>query len=294
MLKTQGNQRYQLLINILLIIVTLIMILPILLLFMASITDENTLIRNGYSFFPAVFGLEGYRYILSNASTIFRSYGLSILVTAVGTVASIFITMLIAFPLSIKKLPGRKIFAFLVLFTMLFNGGLVPSYIMWTTTFKIRNTIWAYLFPNLLVSAMNIILMRTYYMNSIPEALYEAAEIDGASYLTIFFKLVIPLGKPIMVTISLFTGLNYWNDWTNGLYYINDAKNYTIQVLLNKMIENINALQSGSSSIGSVGTIPSISIRMAIAFIALLPILLMYPFLQQYFEKGIMIGAVKG
>lgn len=294
MLQTKSNRSYQFKINTVLTIVTLIMVLPIVLLFMASITDENTLIRNGYSFFPAKFGVEGYRYILSNAGTIFRAYGLTILVTAVGTTISMLVTMLIAFPLSMRKLPGRKFFSFIVLFTMLFSGGLVPSYIMWTTVFGIRNTIWAYLFPNLMVSAMNIILMRTYYMNSIPEALYEAAEIDGAGYLTIFFKLVIPLGKPIMVTISLFTGLNYWNDWTNGLYYVNDAKMYTIQVLLNKMIENINALQSGSSSIGSVGTIPSISIRMAIAFIALLPILALYPFLQKYFEKGIMIGAVKG
>ena len=280
--------------NIILTIVTLIMVLPILLLFMASITDETTLITNGYSFFPAKFGLDGYAYIMSNVATILRSYGLTILVTAVGTTLSLIMTMMMAFPLSLKKLPGRKFFTFFVLFTMLFSGGLVPSYIMWTTWFHVRNSVAAYLFPNLMVSAMNIILMRTYYSNNIPEALYEAAMIDGAGYLTVFWKIVVPLGKPIVVTVALFTGLGYWNDWTNGLYYINDAKYYTIQVLLNKMIENINALQSGSSSIGSVGTIPSISIRMAIAFIALIPILCLYPFLQKYFEKGIMLGAVKG
>lgn len=294
MSRSKSYRNYQRLLHIILIIVTLIMVLPILLLFIASITDERTLISQGYSYFPSKFGLDGYLYILSNVQTIFRAYGLTILVTAIGTTFSLAFTMLMAFPLSMRKLPGKTFISFFVLFTMLFNGGLVPSYIMWTSWFNIRNTIYAYLFPNLLVSAMNIILMRTYYQVSIPEALYEAAQIDGASYLTIFTKIVIPLGKPIMVTISLFTGLNYWNDWTNGLYYVNDAKNYTIQVLLNKMIENINALQSGSSSVGSVGNIPSISVRMAIAFIALLPILAFYPFLQKYFEKGIMMGAVKG
>ncbi len=294
MIQSKSYQRYQRLLHILLTVITLIMVLPILLLFMASVTDEKVLIAQGYSYFPSKFGLEGYSYIMSNASTIFRSYGLTLLVTMVGTVVSLVITMLMAFPLSIRRLPGRTFFSFFVLFTMLFSGGLVPSYIMWTGWFNIRNSVFAYLMPNLLASAMNIILMRTYYTASIPEALYEAAQIDGAGYLTIFTKLVVPLGKPIVVTISLFTGLNYWNDWTNGLYYVNGARKYTIQVLLNKMIENINALQSGASSVGSAGNIPSISVRMAIAFIALIPILILYPFLQKYFEKGIMLGAVKG
>lgn len=294
MLKSKSNIRYQRILNVLLTILTLCMILPIVLLFMSSITDEAELLRNGYSFIPGKFGIEGYKYIMSNAATIFKAYGLTFVVTAVGTALSLLLTLLISFPLSIRKLPGRRVISFFVLFTMLFNGGLVPTYIMWTSMFHIRNTIWAYLLPNLLLGAMNVILMRTYFTNSIPEALYEAAEIDGAGYLTIFYKIVIPLGKPIIVTISMFTGLNYWNDWTNGLYYVNDPKLYTIQVLLTKMIENIKALQSGSSSIGSVGNIPAISVRMAIAFIAILPILCLYPFLQKYFEKGIMIGAVKG
>ena len=178
---------------------------------------------------------------------------------------------------------------------MLFSGGIVPSYIMWTSTFHIKNTLLAYLLPGLLMNAMNIILMRTFYMNSIPESLYEAAEIDGAGYLTIFWKIVIPLGKPIMVTIAMFTGLGYWNDWVNGLYYINDKKLYTIQVLLNNMIENIRALQtSAGAGAGSVGQIPAVSVRMAIAFVALAPILAIYPFLQKYFASGIMMGAVKG
>lgn len=291
----KSSKKYQILINIILILVTLFMVLPILLLFMSSITDENTLVANGYSFFPSKFGLEGYAYILRNSSTILSAYGYTIGVTVVGTTLSVLITMLMAFPLSMKKMPGRRIFSFYVLFTMLFSGGLVPSYIMWTSTFHIRNTVFAYIFPGLLMNAMNIILMRTYFTNSIPSSLYEAAEIDGASYPKIFWKLVVPLGKPIIVTIAMFTGLGYWNDWMNGLYYINNNKLYTIQVLLNNMIENIRALQtSAGAGAGTVSGIPAISVRMAIAFVALFPILIIYPFLQKYFASGIMMGAVKG
>lgn len=290
-----SNKKYQILINIILIFLTLFMILPILLLFMSSITDESTLMTQGYSFFPSKFGIEGYAYILRNAQTIVSAYGYTIIVTVVGTCVSVLLTMMMAFPLSIKKIPGRRFFSFYVLFTMLFSGGLVPSYIMWTSTFHIKNTLLAYLLPGLLMNAMNIILMRTFFTNSIPESLYEAAEIDGASYPRIFRKIVIPLGKPIIVTIAMFTGLGYWNDWMNGLYYINDKSLYTIQVLLNNMIENIRALQtSAGAGAGTVGGIPAVSVRMAIAFVALFPILCIYPFLQKYFASGIMMGAVKG
>lgn len=143
---------------------------------------------------------------------------------------------------------------------------------------------------------MNVILIRTYYSSSIPEALYEAAKIDGASYLYIFKKIVLPMGKPILVTMGLFSGLGYWNDWTNGLYYINDAKLYSIQNLLNKMIQDIQALQANASASASsaIMQIPTVSVRMAIAFVALVPILIIYPFLQKYFAEGIALGAVKG
>lgn len=295
MVLSKGEKVYQAGINIILIIVTLMMILPIVLLFMCSITDENTLINNGYSFFPAKFGLMAYQYIWQNSSTIFRAYGLTIVVTVIGTACSLLLTSLIAYPLSLKNLPGRAFFNFYVFFTMLFSGGLVPAYIMWTTFFSIKNTIFAYLLPNLLLSAFNIILVRTFFMTSIPDALYEAARIDGASYLTIYWKIVLPLGKPILVTIGLFSGLTFWNDWTNGLYYVNRSPMFTIQVLLNRMISDIQALASNSSASGNaVLNLPTVSIRMAIAFVAILPILIVYPFLQKYFASGIALGAVKG
>lgn len=295
MIMSKGRKAYQIVINIILLLVSLCMILPLVLLFMSSITDENTLVANGYSFFPAKLSTGAYQYILQNSATVFRAYGITVLATIIGTSLSIILSSLMAFPLSLKDLPGRRIITFYVFLTMLFSGGLVPSYIMWTTTFGIRNTIWAYIFPNFLLGAFNIILVRTFFATSIPADIYEAAKIDGAGYMTIYWKIVLPLGKPILVTIGLFTGLSYWNDWTNGLYYINKSNMFSIQTLLNRMIQDIQALAAQSTAnSGSLMQIPQVSIRMAIAFVAILPILVVYPFLQKYFASGIMLGAVKG
>lgn len=295
MILSKGRRAYQLVINTLLIITTLIMVLPLLLLFISSITDENTLVANGYSYFPEKLSLSAYQYIMTNAASIFQAYGITVMVTLIGTVGNLLLVSLMAFPLSIRELPGRKIVSFYVFFTMLFSGGLVPSYIMWTTTFGIKNSIWAYILPNFLLSAFNIILVRTFFQTSIPNDIYEAAKIDGAGYFTIYWKIVLPLGKPILVTIGLFSGLAYWNDWTNGLYYITDSKMLSIQALLNRMIQDIQALAANSTAnSGALMQIPQVSIRMAIAFVAILPILVIYPFLQKYFASGIMLGAVKG
>ena len=291
MIKSKSFKRYQLLLHIIMIV-----LLPILLLLSSSLTSERSLIVNGYSFFPKEFSLEAYKYMWNNRQTILTSYRNTIIATAVGTTANVLLTATMAYPLSLKKLPGRNVLSFLVLFTMLFNGGLVPSYLMWTGTFHIKNTIWALILPNYMLSAMNIILVKNFYMGNIPEAIYEAAQIDGASYFRIFRQIVLPLGKPIIVTITVFSGLTYWNDWTNGLYYINKANLYSIQSLLNKMILDIQAIQANATAAASTASaaIPQVSTRMAIAFVALAPILVIYPFLQKYFASGIALGAVKG
>lgn len=296
MIQSKSSQRFQILANSVMTVVTILIIIPFLLLFMSSITSENALIRDGYSFFPKEISLEAYRYILKNASSVFRAYGITILVTLVGTAGNTLLSALLAYPLSLKDLPFKRAITFYVFFTMLFNGGLVPSYLMWSGTFHINNTIWAYIMPGFLMSAMNVLLIRTFFANSIPDALFEAAQIDGASQFRIFGTIVLPLGKPILVAMGLFAGLGYWNDWTNGLYYVRDTNLYGIQNLLNKMITDIKVLSSGMSGGGSVAAanIPSASVRMAIAFVAMVPILCCYPFLQKYFAKGIAIGAVKG
>ncbi len=287
------NKSYQIAFNIIYLFIAIIMILPLVLLFISSITDDNALLANGYSFFPAKFSLEAYGYMATNASTIFRAYGITIVVTVLGTVIGLAITAMMSFALSIRKLPGNRVISFLVFFTMLFNGGLVPTYIMWTSL-GVVNTIWAYVFPFLLTNAFNIVLIRSYFVTSIPNELYESAKIDGAGYFRIFWKMALPLGKPILATIGLFSILLYWNDWLNGLYFITDPGQYSIQALLNRMSQNIQSVFNSTSSSTSALNMPQASIRMAIAFVAILPVLIMYPFMQKYFANGIMRGAVKG
>ncbi len=288
------------LINIVMMVIVLTVVLPFLLVFISSITDENVLIRNGYSFFPQKISLYAYQYIIGQGGKILRAYGVTIFVTFVGTALNLAMSALLAYPLSIKTLPYRRAITFFVFFTMLFNGGLVPTYLMYVNYFHIKNTLWALIVPNLLLSANNVLMIRSYFITSIPEALFQAAMIDGAGHMKIFTVLALPLGKPILVTMGLFSGLAYWNDWTNGLYYLsgnNGQKLYSIQNLLNQMITNIQYLSSGkvAGNIGAeVAKLPATSIRMAIAFIAMLPLFVIYPFLQKYFAEGITLGAVKG
>jgi len=290
---------FQITAHVVMLLVTISVILPFLLLMMSSLTDENVLLSKGYSFLPEKFSLAAYEYIFMSGDKIFRAYGMTILVTVVGTAVGLALTALFAYPLAVKDLPFKKAITFFVFFTMLFNGGLVPSYILWSSYLGVKDTIWGQILPNMLVSAMNILLVRTYFSSSIPDTLYEAAQIDGASQLRVFRSIVLPLGKPILVTIGTFTGLNYWNNWTNGLYFISKRTDlYTIQNLLNKMVTDLQFLSTNSNMSGSfaeeLAKVPSTGVQMAIAFVAVLPILILFPFLQKYYAKCIALGAVKG
>lgn len=301
--KTSGDhipsdsKRFEITSTVVLALLTLMALLPIILILIASFTDETTLLRNGYSFFPEKLSGDAYVYMFKQGQTIFRAYGISILVTLIGTVISVLITTMIAYPMSRRNFRYKNVLAFFVFFTMLFNGGVVPSYMMWTQLFNIKNTIWALILPNYLCGAFNIFLVRNYYANSIPEALIESAQIDGASELTIFFKIIFPLAIPTVATISLFTALTYWNDWVNALYYIQKPQYYGIQNLLIRIMNNIQYLKSGAASV-AVGTgaisLPSNAVRMSMAVIGILPIVVIYPFVQKYFVKGVVVGAVKG
>ena len=292
MIQTKQEKAFELFASAVMILVMAIVIFPFLLLFISSITEENSLLINGYSIFPKELSFGAYEYIWNSRDVIFRAYAITICVTIVGTVAHVALVALCAYPLSLRNLPGRSFFSFVILFTMLFNGGIVPTYMIYTTVLKIKNTFFALLIPNLMFSSFNCIIVRTYLQSNVPSELYESAKIDGASELQIFGRIAVPLGKPIFVTIGVFAGLNYWNDWTNGLYYISDQSKYSIQQMLNVMVKNIEYLTKYGR--GAVSDVPSISLRMAIAFVAMLPILILYPFLTKYFEKGIALGAVKG
>lgn len=283
--------------TVILTLLVIIAMLPILLIIIASFSSETSLIRNGYSYWPEGWSLDAYYYMVKQGAMIVRAYGVSFFVTFVGTALSVMLTTMLAYPISRKSFKYRNILAFFVFFTMLFNGGIVPSYIMWTRFFHIKDTILALMIPNYLITAFNVILVKNYFQNSVPESLIEAAQLDGASEMKIFFKVMLPLAVPTVATISLFTGICYWNDWTNGLYYINDEKLYSIQQLLMKIMNNIQALRSNSNAAllgtGSVD-LPGTSIRMAMAVIGILPIMLIYPFVQKYLVKGVVVGAVKG
>ena len=296
-LQTKGEIAFRRLSGVGLGFTSLIAILPFILIFMASITEEKSLTQYGYSFFPKQFSLDAYKYLVNQISTVGRAYLTSIGLTVVGTVGNMLLTTMFAYPLSREDFKYRGIFAFILFFTMLFNGGIVPSYMVWTRLLHIKDTYFALLLPNLLMGAFNVLLVRNYYKSNIPASIVESAQLDGAGELTIFWKIMLPLSVPVNVTVGLFAGLAYWNDWTNALYYIDNTKYYGIQNMLMRIMENITFLTSGQASRvvdTSAITVPSVGMRMALAVIGILPILVLYPFLQKYLIKGIVVGAVKG
>lgn len=293
----QINRGFRIGCHIILFIISLIVIIPFLLLISSSFTEEQTLISQGYSIFPRELSLEAYKYLFAGAGNIFKAYGITFFVTIVGTAAGLMMTVLLGYALSVEDLPFRKVISFLVFFTMLFNGGLIPTYMMYTNVFHIKNTIWALIIPSLMVNAFFVIIARSFFTTSIPKEVVEAARIDGYGEIRIFFKVVLPMSLPILATLGLMIGLGYWNNWTNGLYYITDHNLYSVQQLLTEMVKNMQALQSGDMANldpSAIQNLPSTSLRMATAVVSVVPVLFIYPIFQKYFVKGIAIGAVKG
>ena len=292
----RGEKIFQVIIQAILIFMTIMALAPFWVLVSGSITAEQELILSGYSFFPEKISFDAYKYLFYKATDIMQAYGITIFITVFGTIVSLIITPLLAYPLSRKDFRARNIFSFLVFFTMLFNGGIVPSYIMWTQIFHLKNTVWALVIPGLLMNGFNVILMKNYFAQNIPMELIEAAKIDGAGEFRIFLKMILPLSLPIMATVGLFVGIGYWNDWTNGLYYVTKPALYSLQNLLNRILQDVQFLNASTeiSAAGGSVQMPSVSIRMAISVVGILPIMVLYPFFQKYFVKGITIGAVKG
>lgn len=274
------------------ILLSVICVVPFLLMISASVTSETSLLVQGYSFWPREISFGAYEYLFADGVTILRAYGITILVTLIGTSVSLVLTTLLAYSISRKNLPGRNVIAFIVFFAMLFNGGIVPSYIMWNNIFHIKNTLFALIVPNYLVFGFYVIMMRTYFTSNIPEEVLESTRIDGAGEFTILIKMVVPMAVPILATVGMMQAITYWNEWQNGLYYVNDSKLYTIQLILNKMISNADAIKTIATNVSM--QLPSVSIRMAVAVLGALPIMCVFPFFQKYYVKGITIGAVKG
>nr|WP_308628556.1 carbohydrate ABC transporter permease [uncultured Eisenbergiella sp.] len=291
----KSEKRVRLMAHIVMVILSILAVLPFILLISASFTEEKAALNYGFNFIPKVCSLDAYRYIMRQRNMIFRAYAITIFTTAAGTLGGLILTALLGYGLT-KEIPGRRFLNFFVVFTMLFHGGLVPTYLIYTKYLHIANTIWALIVPSLLVNAFNVMLMRNYFATSIPESLLESAKLDGAGETAVFRLIILPLSKPIMATIGLMTALGYWNNWTNGLYYLDDTSLYSIQNVLNAINNNITALTSiaGSGLSINKSDIPALTARMAIAVVGILPMLCIYPFFQKYFVKGITIGAVKG
>ena len=299
-MKTRADKIFNVFGHIFMILLTVMAIVPIVLMVISSLTSNGAVLRNGYSFFPEEWSTYAYEWIFaSNGGVVLKAYGISFFITAIGTTCSLLLTIGLAYGLSKKGLPGRGIFTFLVVFTMLFNGGLVPTYINYTNVFHIRDTIYGLLIPSLLMNAINILLMKSYFVTGVPDEILEAAYIDGASEFQTMVKIAVPLSKPIIATIGMFAGIAYWNDWNNGyIYLVQRTDLYSIQNLLNRLMQNINALTQNASQVGNVNQglseIPSVTVRMAMATLGILPIVVIYPFIQKNFVKGITLGGVKG
>lgn len=277
------------------IVLCALIIFPFLLLVSVSLSDAET-VASGYKLIPNPIDFSAYKYVFENPTTILRAYGVTFLVSIAYMALSVVFMAMVAYPLARPRLKGRSVINFYLYFTMLFSGGLVPSYLLNAGVFHLNNTLWIYILPGL-ISPWYVFMMRTFFQG-IPGEIIESATIDGASEYTIFVKMIIPLSKPVLATVALFMFLAKWNDWNTALIYIDDAKLYSLQYLLQKLMTDLDLLkqlqQEGASLSGTMTDIPGDTMRMAMAVVAAGPALIIFPFFQKYFVKGLTVGSVKG
>jgi putative aldouronate transport system permease protein len=282
----------------LLILLAAASIMPFFLVIAISLTDEESIREYGYRLIPKVFSFESYEYLYRQRITMLRSLGTSVFVTAVGTVLGVVLTSTMGYGLSRLEFRLHKFYTWFVFIPMIFNGGMVSSYVVVTRFLGLRNSPWALILP-LCVSSFYVIICRTFFRSTIPDSLIESATIDGAGQLTVYFRIVLPLSLPVLATIGLFLSFAYWNDWFQSMLYIDRNELLTLQAYLNRILDNINFLASNAGALGLsqselLASMPREGARMAIAVIAVLPIACVYPFFQRYFISGLTVGAVKG
>lgn len=273
--------------------VAILCLLPFVMLISGSFSSENSISNFGYSILPREFSLSAYQLLFRYPGDIIRAYGVSIFITAAGTSVGLFIITMTAYVINRKEFKYRNKISFFFYFTTLFNGGLVSTYIFLIRYLHLKDNYLALIFP-VMLNVFYLLVMRS-FMSSIPESIIESARIDGAGEFTTFIKLILPLSKAGLATIGLFIALDYWNDWYNAMLYITDTAKFPLQYLLYNMLSSTEAMSriSSASSV-SVGSLPSQSLKLAMSVIATGPIILLYPFVQKYFVKGITVGAVKG
>ena len=299
--KTTGNRRFgvgQLILTILLLIFTVFCFAPVLLVFISAFADEKFITQHGFSFFPQVWSTAGFSSVLRYGQQLLQSYGITIFVTVVGTLFGLLVMSMYAYSMSRKDFALTGFLSVFLLIPMLFNGGQLSGYIIFTGTYGLKDSLLLLILP-LCVSTMNVIILRTYIANSIPGELMEAAKIDGAGDYRTFFQITLPLMKPSLAAVGFMMATAYWNDWQNALLYITSDSKKPLQLLLiniQKSIEfllnNNNVPAAARAAMG--GTIPQYSATMATVVVVIAPIMVIYPFFQKYFIKGLTVGSVKG
>lgn len=284
----------QVVLNIVFIGLIFTYLLPILTLISSSFTDETSLIQKGYNMFPSEFSLKAYQAALRRPMQMIRAYGVTIYVTVVSTALSTLLMALLAYPMSRPNFLWRKPLNFMVYFTMLFSGGMVPMYLLISNVLKINNTVWALILPGL-VSGYYVMVIRTSY-SSLPYELIEAAQIDGAKELFICFKIIIPLSKATLASVAFLLFVARWNNWENTMLYIRDPNLYTLQYLVQKLLREADALKNFADAgvVMADEVAPTETLRIAVAVLAAAPVLCVFPFFQKYFTKGMTLGGVKG
>jgi putative aldouronate transport system permease protein len=291
------SKRANLPVNIFFIIFSLGFIIPFILIISSSITDEQTLITEGYKLIPHKFSLEAYKYVMKSPGQLLNSYKVTIFYSLVATALSMVVMTLMAYPLSRASYKYKKPVTFFIIFTMLFSGGLIPTYILMTKYLHLQDNIWVYILPNL-ANAFHIIVIRSFFQG-LPPSLVESAKIDGARELQVFYKIVLPLSKPVIATVSLLNLLARWNDWNTALIYIRSKELFSLQYLLQQILREVQFIKDMAESAPVAGIsinltqLPSETIRFALCIVAAGPMLIIFPFFQKYFAKGLTVGAVK-
>ena len=286
--------------NAIFVILALVCFLPIVFIFIISITDNDVIRQQGYQLFVTAetFSAEAYEYLWSQRLTILNSLWVSVCVTAIGTVLGVLLTTVMGYVLSRREHKLNNFLTILIFIPMVFGGGMAATYVVNTQILHLTDTIWALILP-LAVSSFNVTISRTFFRNTIPDEVIESARIDGASQWTVFFKIVMPISKPVLATIGLFLAFGYWNDWFQSKLYISSDHLLSLQAMLDRMQSSLDFLTKNPTALlGDSGALrasmPQESVRMAIAFVVAVPIACVYPFFQKYFISGLTVGAVKG
>lgn len=281
------------LINVIFVVICLCCVLPIFLILAASFSDEILLKQQGYSIFPRGFSLAAYEHIFRAPKAILSAYGVSITVTVVGTACSLLLTTMLAYTITRKDFKASRVLSFLVFFAMMFNAGMVPTYITFVRYYHLRDNILALILPYL-IAPWHVFLMKSFLADT-PTSLIEAARIDGAGEFLTFFRIVVPLAKPALATVGLFTAFTYWNDWYLSMLYVENQFLISLQYYMYRLMNNISFLSTSMFTAGvDLSALPSETTRMAMCVLAAGPMLIVFPFFQKYFVKGLTVGSVKG